>query len=144
MNQDFLQNWLKLWGNPLFAQRFFEFFSSMQQLGLEAARTSWAARYGGDDPYANAADLFEPMIAFYSNLGFVTRKQHDAVVAENEQLKRENELLKEALRELNLKVFTEGSLQVQQMWKETAQKQIEMSAELAKEFLGAFKPQDRK
>jgi hypothetical protein len=84
------------------------------------------------------------MIAFYANLGFVPKKQHDEVVAENEQLKRENEVLKKTLRELNLKVFTEGSLQVQQMWNETAQKQIEMSAEIAKDFLDALKQQGGK
>jgi hypothetical protein len=139
MNQDFMQNWLQLWANPLFAQRFVEFFTSMQQMGMEAARKSWAANHGGDALYGNAADLFEPMIAFYSNLGFVPKRQHDQVVAENEKLKQENECLKTALRELNLKVFTEGSLQVQQMWKETAQKQIEMSAEIAKDFLDALK-----
>jgi hypothetical protein len=139
MNQEFIQNWLQLWGNPLFAQRFFEFFASMQQVGLEAARKSWAANYRGDALYGNAADLFEPMIAFYSNLGFVPKKQHDEVVADNERLKQENEFLKKTLRELNLKVFTDGSLQVQQMWQETAQKQIEMSAEIAKNFLDILK-----
>jgi hypothetical protein len=141
MNQDFMQNWLQLWANPLFAQRFTEFFTSMQQVGMEAARKSWASNYSGDALYGNAADLFEPMIAFYSNLGFVPKRQHDQVVAENEKLKQENECLKRTLRELNLKVFTEGSLQVQQMWKETAEKQIEMSAEIAKDFLDVFKQQ---
>ena len=139
MNQEFMQNWLQLWANPQFAQRYVEFFASMQQVGMEAARKSWATNYGGDALYGNAADLFEPMIAFYSNLGFVPKKRLDEVVAENEQLKQENEFLKKTLRELNLKVFTEGNLQVQKMWQETAQKQIEMSAEIAKDFLDAFK-----
>jgi hypothetical protein len=144
MNQDFMQNWLQLWENPLFTQRFLDFFTSMQQVGMEAARKSWADSYRGDALYRNATELFEPMIAFYSNLGFVPKKQHDEVVAENEQLKQENELLKNALREMNLKVFSEGSLKAQQMWQETAQKQIEMGAEMAKEFLGALKQQGGK
>ena len=46
--------------------------------------------------------------------------------------------------ELNLRVFTEGSLQVQEMWKETAEKHIEMSAEVEKNFLDLFKQQDNK
>jgi regulator of replication initiation timing len=141
MNQDFMQNWLQLWANPLFTQRFDEFFASMQQFGMEAARKSWAANYRGDSLYGNAADLFEPMIAFYSNMGFVPKKQHDEVLAENEQLKRENEFLKKTLRELNLKVLSEGSVQMQQVWQETARKQMEMGAEIAKDFLEVFKQQ---
>ena len=144
MNQEFMQNWLQLWGNPLFEQRFFEFFVSLQQMGLESARKSWATNYRGDSLYGNATDLFEPMIAFYSNLGFVPKKQFDDVVSENERLKQENEFLQKALRELNVKVFTEGNLQMQQMWKETAQKQIEMSAEIAKDFFDALKQQGEK
>jgi regulator of replication initiation timing len=144
MNKEFMDTWLRLWENPLFAQRFIEFFASMQQVGLEAARKSWAAHHGGDSVFGNAAELFEPMIAFYSSLGFVPKKQHDQVVKENEELKKENEFLKKTLRELNLKVFSEGSRQVQEMWKETAQKQIEMSAEIAKNFLDIFKQQSEK
>jgi hypothetical protein len=144
MNQEFMRNWLQLWENPLFTQRFFEFFASMQQVGLETARKTWEANYRGDSLYGKPADLFEPMIAFYSSLGFVPKKQHDEVLAENERLKQENECLKKTLRELNLKIFTEGSLQVQKMWKETAQKQIEMSAEVAKEFFDVFKPHGEK
>lgn len=139
MNPEFVQTWMQLWANPLFMQRFVEFSASMQKLGLEAAREAWAANYQGDSLYANATQLFEPMIAFYAAMGFVPKKQLDEVVKENEQLKQENEFLKKTLQELNLKVFTEGSLQVQKMWQETAQKQIEMSAEIAKDFLDAFK-----
>jgi hypothetical protein len=144
MNKEFVENWLRLWGNPLFSQRFLEFFASMQQVGLESARKSWAADHRGDSVFGNAAELFEPMIAFYSSLGFVSKRQHDQVLEENEELKKENEFLKNALRELNLKVFSEGSQQLQEMWKETAQKQIEMSAEIAKNFLDLFKQQSEK
>jgi hypothetical protein len=144
MNKEFIENLMQLWGNPLFAERFFEFFTSMQQVGLEAARKSWAANHRDDALFGNAAQIFEPMIAFYSQLGFVPKKQHDEVLKENKQLKEENELLKGTLRELNLKVFTEGSLQAQEMWKEVAQKQMEVSAEIAKNFLDLFKPRNGK
>jgi regulator of replication initiation timing len=139
MNDDFLQNALKLWGDPLFLQRFLEFYTSMQQLGLEAARRMWALNHREDALFANAAQLFEPLIAFYSSLGFVPKQQHDEVLKENERLKQENEVLKKTLRELNLRIFTEGSLQAQAIWNETAQKQIEISAEIAKSFLDLFK-----
>ena len=144
MNKEFVEKWLQLWDNPLFSQRFVEFFVSMQQMGLEAARKSWAVNHRGDSVFANATELFEPMIAFYSNLGFVPKTQHDQVVKENEELKKENEFLKKTLRELNLKVFSEGNQQLQEMWQQTAQKQIEMSAEIAKNFLDIFKQQSEK
>ena len=134
-----MRTWLQLWENPLFTQRFLDFFGSMQTVGMEAARRSWAANYSGDSLYGNAADFFEKMIAFYSNLGFVPQRQHDEVVAENERLKKENELLKRTLTEMNLKVFSEGSLKAQQLWQEIAQKQIEMGTEIAKEYLGGLK-----
>jgi hypothetical protein len=140
MNKEFLDNLQQLWGNPLFADGFLEFFAGMQKAGLEATRKAWAKNHPGDSFFRHAPDIFEPMIAFYSQLGFVTKQRHDEVVAENEKLKKENEFLKNALRELNMKVFTEGSLQVQEVWKEVANKHMEVSAEITKQFLDLFKP----
>jgi hypothetical protein len=140
MNREFIDSLLQVWGNPMFADGFLEFFAGMQKAGLEAARKSWAMNHPGNSFFRNAPDIFEPMIAFYSQLGFVPKKQHDEVVKENEKLKRENEFLQNTLRELNTRVFTEGTRQVQEMWKETAHKHMEMSAEIAKQFLDLFKP----
>ena len=139
MNQDFIKNLLQLYQNPLFAEGFSDYFARMQHAGIDAARQFWDTNRRQDVFPGNAAELFEQMIAFYSGLGFVPKQQYDGIVKENDQLKKENEFLKNTLRELNQKVFTEGSLQVQEMWKETAQKNMEMSAEIAKNFLDLFK-----
>ena len=139
MNQDFLKNLGQLYENPLFAQGFMDYFARMQHSGIDAARQFWDTNRRQDALPGNAADLFEQMIAFYSGLGFVPKQQYDEIVKENDKLKKENEFLKNTLKELNLKIFTEGSVQVQEMWKETAQKNMEMSAEIAKNFLDLFK-----
>ena len=138
MNAELMKSALKLWGDPLFLQRFLEFFSSMQQLGLEAARRTWMINHRDDGAFADAAQIFEPMLAFYASLGFVPKRQHDEVLKENDQLKQENAFLKKTLGELNARIFTEGSLQTQKIWQETAKKQLEISAEIANRFLDLF------
>ena len=144
MNRQFIESVLRLWENPFFARSLLDFHVRVQQMGLEAAREFWAVHHREDTLPGNAVELFERMIAFYSDLGFVPKRQHDEVLKENERLKRENEFLKDTLKELNLRVFSEGSSQAQQMWRETAQKQMEMSAEIAKNFLDLFKQQREK
>ena len=140
MDQEFIKNVMKLYGNPLFTEGFLEFAARMQQFGMEAARQSWATNHRADKFPGNAAEIFEQMIAFYSQLGFVPKTQHEEVLKENERLGRENEFLKNTIREMNVKIYTDGSLQVQQLWKETAHKQMEMSAEMASKFFDLFKP----
>lgn len=139
MNRDFTKSLLELWANPLFAQGFLEFAARMQQWGIEAARQSWQTNHGSDSPLWNAPAIYEQMLAFYSQLGYVPKKQHDEVVQENERLKKENEFLKATLKDLNLKVLTEGNLKVQELWQETAQKHMAMSAEIARNMLDLFK-----
>ena len=141
MNPEFVQNLLQLYNNPLFAQSFLEFSSRWQQAGVEAARQAWGMNRQPDTLAGLPSELFDRMIEFYSGLGFVPKQKYDEVRKENDQLKKENELLKDALKELNLKVFTKGNVQVQEMWNETFRKQMEMSTEVAKNFLDLFKPQ---
>ena len=141
MNQEFMKNLLQLYNNPLFTQSFLEFSAKMQQAGIEAARQFWGTTRRPDTLPGFTPELFERMIDFYSSLGFVPKQQYDEVRKENDQLRKENEFLKNTLKELNLKVFTKGSLQVQEMWNETARKHMEMSTEIAKNFLDLFKPQ---
>jgi regulator of replication initiation timing len=141
MSREFTTSLLEIWSNPLFAKGFLEFSAAMQQAGIEAARRSWEMNHRGETFPWNAPELFERMIAFYSDLGFVSKKAHDEVLEENERLKEENEFLKTTLRELNLKIYREASLPVQEMWKETLHKQMEMSTEIAKSFLDLFRQQ---
>jgi hypothetical protein len=85
----------------------------------------------------NATEVFEQMISFYSNLGFVPKTKYDEVV-------KENDFLKNTMKEMNQKVFTEGSSKIQDTWKETIDKQMEMNKEIAKNFLDLFKQKGEK
>ena len=144
MNEDFLKHSLDLFSNPLFRQGFAEFFFRAQQDGIDAARAFWDTNRKKDVFAENAAGLYEQVIDFYSALGFVSKQKYEEVVGEKEKLAKENEFLKSALRELNSKIYAEGSMQAQEIWKETIQKQMEMSSELAKSFLSLFKQEGGK
>lgn len=139
MDKDFITNLLDLYRNPLFGQQFLEFSVNMQQMGIQAAKQFWQVNRGTDSLPFNAPELFEQMAGFYSQLGFVPKQQHDKVLEENEQLRQENQLLKDTLRQLNLKMCTEANLQVQEMWKEIAYKQMDMGTEIAKTLMDLFK-----
>lgn len=144
MSEEFIKNILALYSNPLFQKGFVEFFMKSQQEGIEAARKFWDMNPKKDTVTENATEIFEQMIAFYSNLGFVPKTKYDEVVKENEELKKENEFFKNTMREMNHKVFTEGSLKIQEAWKETIDKQMEIAKEISKSFFDLFKQEDKK
>lgn len=139
MNQEFIKNILELYNNPIFKKGFLEFVMKSQQEGIEAARKFWNMKPEKDTVTGNATEIFEHMITFYSNLGFVPKTKYDEAVTENENLKKENEFLKNTMKEINQKVFTEGSLKIQEAWKETIEKQMEITKEISKNFLDLFK-----
>lgn len=144
MSEEFIKNILELYNNPLFKKGFTDFFMKAQQEGIEAARKFWDMNPEKDTLAENTTEIFEQMTAFYSNLGFVPKTKYNAAVKENEELKKENEFLKNTIKEMNQKVFTEGSLKLQEAWKETIDKQMEMSKEIAKYFLDLFKQKEEK
>ena len=143
MNDDLFRNLMSLYSNPLFQQIFSNYFMKMQQEGLEAARNYWRFIPEKNKFAHNAPDLFEQMIDFYSNLGFVSRRKYDEVVKENEELRKENEFLKETIQKLNLQVMTEGGVKMQEAWKSTVEKQMDMSKEIAQSFFELFKYPDK-
>jgi regulator of replication initiation timing len=111
----------------------------MQQEGLEEARKFWERSPEKGNLSAHASELFEEMIAFYANLGFVPKSKFDELVKENAGLKKENEFLKKTIQELNIKVFEEGSAKVQDAWQNVIEKQMEINKEMAENFLDLFK-----
>ncbi len=140
MNEEIIRKIMDLWSDPQYQKGFFDFFVKMQQEGLEAARKFWHQSAEKEKLHPQASEMFEQMASFYSGLGFVPKQKYDAAVKENEALKKENEALKQTMKELNLKVFSEGSAKVQQAWTTVMEKQMALSKEMAKGFIELFKP----
>lgn len=144
MNEDFVRNVTALWSKPEFRDAFLDFAAKAQKDGIEAARAFWSAQQKQNAAPENAINIFEQMMAFYSNLGLVTRQQHDEALKENERLKKENEFLRNTLRDLNSTILSEDSKRLQQAWKEAIDKQMAVSADLAREFVGFFRQKGEK
>ncbi len=140
MNEELIRRMLELYRDPQYQKGFFDFFVKMQQEGLEAARNFWNQSSEKEKLHPQASEMFEQMASFYSGLGFVPKQKYDAAMKENEQLKKENDALRQTIKELNLKVFSEGSAKVQQAWTTVMEKQMALSKEMAKGFIELFKP----
>lgn len=138
MNPELLRAILAFYQNPATQRGFLQFFSLVQQEGMEAARKFWESSASGEAKAVVAPELLEQMISFYSSLGFVPKRQFDEVVKENESLKKENEFLKKTIQEVNFKVFEEGSSRMHDVWKDVMTKQMDLNKELAKGFLDLF------
>jgi hypothetical protein len=144
MNEEIIKNIIDLYSNPIFQRSFLDFFTKMQQEGVEAAKKSWDMNPKKNTLSDNTTEIFEQMISFYSNLGFVPKTKYDEVVKENEKLKKEKEFLENTLKELNLKIFTEGSLKIQEAWREITDKQMEMGKDISKNIFDLFKQSSKK
>ena len=145
-SEEFMKSLLDLYRNPLLKRGFPDFFLKVQQEGIEAAKTFWDISPLRQSLFPNVSDIFEKMIDFYRNLGFVPFTSYEEVVKENKQLKRENEqlekenqFLKDTIQDLNQKVFTEGGKAMQELWKTSIEKHSEMSREIVKGFQDIFK-----
>ncbi|MBF0538871.1 MAG: hypothetical protein HQL03_11550 [Nitrospirae bacterium] len=139
MGDDFLKHLMGLYSSQTFKDAFQAFFMKMQEDGLESAKKSWDVTLYKSAMKGGGTDLFEKMIDFYSDLGFVSKKKHEAVLKENEELKKENAFLKGIVQNMNLRVFEDGSKNIQETWKETIEKQMELSKDIAKNFFDLFK-----
>lgn len=125
----------ELFTKPLFKRWFLEFFSKMQQEGIEAAKRFWNLSHDGDGVVPRAPELFEKLIDFYIILGFVPRQRHERALGENEKLKRENKVLTDILRELHCSVYGNGWKQMQEVWEEIMDRQREMNRDMGDMFL---------
>ena len=139
VTEDFVKSLLDLYSNPLFQKGFLDFFMKAQQEGIESAKKFWNLSPAKQNLFPDGSEIFERMIEFYRNLGFVPLSKYEEVVKENEQLKKENQFLMDTIKDLNQKIFTEGGKAMQELWKTNVEKHIEMSREIAKGFLDIFK-----
>lgn len=129
---------MEMYSNPLFKKEFFDFFIKMQQEGIEAAKKFWGISYGAN-MFPNAMEFYEKLVDFYIVLGFIPRAKYDEVVKENEKLKHENTFLRDTIKQLQMKVFTEGGQHIQESWQNVIDKQFDMNKEIAKNFFDLFR-----
>jgi hypothetical protein len=129
---------MELFANPLFKQGADEFFKHLQQEGMEAARKFWGA-----SPYAaafpDAQQVCERMADFYGAMGFVPNSKYQAILKENENLKGENKILRDTIRDLQQNIVAEGGAKAQQAWQSVVDKQMEMNREVTQGFFDALK-----
>jgi len=144
VTDDFLKNLMDLFNNPMFKHTFNDYLTHVQQQGIEAAQKYWFSQLKEQSPFAKVPTLFDNMADFYSGMGFVSKKKYDDVVKENERLKKENAFLSDTIQKLNIRVMAEGGLKMQEAWKDTLDKQMDMSKEIAKNFFEIFKHHDNK
>ncbi|RMD57364.1 MAG: hypothetical protein D6828_03840 [Nitrospirae bacterium] len=111
---------------------------------MEAAKKYWMSQPKENKIFENAPAFFDQLIEFYSNFGFVPKSKYDELLKEKEKLEKENKLLKDTIQQLNMKVMTEGSVKLQETWKEIIDKQTELSKEIAKSFFEIFKHTTKK
>ena len=136
---DMMKQMSDLFTNPLFKMGFFDFFLKMQQEGIESARKFWDSYANTNSLMPSAVDMYERMIDFYIILGFVPRVKLDKIMKENASLKEENKFLRDAMRELQLNLFTEGGERGQQIWHRSIDKQLELHKEIAKNCFELFR-----
>ena len=128
-----------LFTNPLFKTGFFDFFVKAQQEGIESARKYWEAYAQQNSLFPNSGDVYERMADFYIIFGFVPKTRHDQVLGENKRLQEENKFLRDAMRELQLNLFSEGGKKAQEIWQKSIDKQLESNKEIAKNFFDLFR-----
>lgn len=137
--EEMMKNILQLYSNPLFQKGFFDFFQKMQQEGIEAAKKFWNLSPEKNSLFPNTLEIYEKLIDFYIVLGFVPKSKYEEVLKENEKLKYENLFLRDTIKQLQFKVFTEGGEKVQEVWKDIVDKQMELNKDIAKNFFELFR-----
>jgi hypothetical protein len=139
MNNDCWTQMEGLFTNPLFKTGCFEFFVKMQQEGIESARRYWSAYMMQNSLYPNSLEMYERMADFFIIFGFVPKVRYDEVVCENRRLREENAFLKDTMRDLQLRLFSEGGKKAQDLWQKSIDKQLEINKEIAKTSFELFR-----
>lgn len=128
---------MELFANPLFKQGAEQFFSKMQQEGMDAARKFWGtSSYASTFP--DALQMCERMADFYSAMGFVPLAKYEELRKEVDGLKAENKLLRDTIQGLQQSFLAEGGVKAQEAWQGVVDKQLEMNREVARSFFEAF------
>jgi hypothetical protein len=137
--EEFLKSLFDLYSNPFFKKEFLDFFLKAQQEGMEAAKKFREVYPAKQFAFPNISEIFEMMANFYTISGFVPFIMYEERIKENKQLERENMLLKNTIKDLSQKMFTENGKAMQESWNVNIEKHIEMSREIAKGFLDIFR-----
>ncbi len=128
----------ELFSNPLFKKSFFDFFLKMQAEGIEAARRFWKMNPASEN-FPFGVEMFEKMADFYIILGFVPGYKHEETVKEKERLRKENEFLRETMKQLQMNIFSEAGDRMQGVWESIISKQFEMNKDMSRNFFGFLK-----
>ena len=142
--EEFLKSLIDLYGNPLFKKGFLDFLVKAQQAGIEAAKMIWDSSPAKQILFPNISDIFEKMTEFYHSLGFVPFSRYEEALKENKRLEKERQFLKDTIKDLNQKVLTEGGKAMQELWKTSIEKHIEIGKEVAKDFMEILRQSGRK
>ena len=128
---------MEMFSNPMFRQGAGEFFSKMNQEGIDSARKFW-----NDSPYAgmfpDQQQLMERLYDFYRAMGVVPLSKYEDAQKEIESLKQENAQLRNTLRDLQQSFLVEGGTKAQHAWQEVMDKQIELNREATRSFFEAL------
>lgn len=138
MTEQQLRMMMEMFNNPMFKQGSEQFFKIAQQQGMEAARKFWGSAFD-DKAFPNADQIMERMADFQASFGVVPLTKYEELNKENNALKVENQLLCDTLRNLQQSFIAENSNKAQQAWQDIADKQLEMSREVTKNFFDVMK-----
>lgn len=133
-----IKNWMDLFSNPLFKAGFAEFTQKAQMEGLDAAKKFWSlSEYGRHFPMPE--DMLERMTDWYAAMGFVPNAKYHQLMQENAKLQAENQSLRNMIKDMQLKLFSEGGERVQQAWQDIIDKQIKANTEITSSFFEAIR-----
>ncbi len=135
LNEELHKSIMILFNDSLFRKGFLDFFQKMQREGIEAARRSWDSYPYKSVFLPNAIDIYEKMIDFYISLGLASKAKYEEVFEEHEKLLYQDTFLRDAIIQLQLKMFAEGGENVREAWESMIDKQIELHNEIPKNFL---------
>jgi hypothetical protein len=139
VTEEFLKSLFDLYSNPLFKKGFLDFFRKVQEDGIETAKKFWNMSPLRQSLFPNTSEIFEKMIDFYLNVGFVPFTKYEELLKKNEQLNKEIKFLKDIIKDLHKKAYAEGGKTMQELLKTSIEKHVEMSREIAKDFLDIFR-----
>jgi regulator of replication initiation timing len=138
MTEQQMRMMMEMFNNPMFKQGASEFLKIAQQQGMEAAKKFWGIS-PDNQAFPDAGKMMERMADFYQTLGFVPQTKYDDLAKENSNLKAENQMLSDTIRELQQKFMAENGAKAQKAWQEIVDKQLDMSREVTKSFFDVLK-----
>ena len=145
MTEQQLRMMMEMFANPMFKQGTEQFFKIAQQQGMEAAKKFWGGSFGSgtfdNNPFPDTEQMIQRMTDFQAAFGFMPLAKYEELNKEYTNLKVENQLLRDTLRDLQQSFIAENSTKAQQAWQDIADKQLEMSREATKSFFDVMKQQ---